>query len=184
MVVTFTGKPEEFTRDQSAKLAARFDKVGKLIDGRDEKKAHVILNKQRHLHKAEITIQLHGHSVVSAATDTGIYEALCAAVDKLESQALKLKKKWIDAKRNGGKPEPVSVTPPEESAKAARKTAPPRKPRLYRLRPAEAQKPMTAEEAVHEFGKRDRVLLFTDPETGRRGVLLRREDGHFDLVET
>jgi putative sigma-54 modulation protein len=183
MVVTFTGKPEDFTREQSAKLAARFDKAGKLIDGKDEKKAHVILSKQRHLHKAEITIQLLGHPVVSAASGSDCYEALCAAVDKLEAQALKLKKKLIDGKKNGLRAS-VAVVDEAPVAAPAKKAPAPRKPRLYRVRAAEAQKPMTAEEAMLEFTKRDRVMVFTDPESGRPGVLIRRDDGNFDLVET
>lgn len=182
MLVTFTGKPHEFTKEQAAKLATRIDKVGKLIDGRDEKKAHVILNRQRHLHKAEITINYYGNTIVGASTGTDEFAALYDAVQKLEAQTIKMRKKWIDGKRGSAKPNGIAVPA------AVTEAAPVRKkngngPRISRPKVGRAAKPMTAEEAVLEVGKRDKYFAFEDAESGRPGLLVRRDDLGFDLLE-
>lgn len=182
MLVTFTGKPHEFTKEQTAKLAARIDKIGKLIDGRNEKKAHVILNKQRHLHKAEVTINYYGTTIVGMSTGTDEFHALYDAVHKLEAQTLKMRKKWIDGKRGSEKPngEVAAAAPVVAAAKPEKR---PKMPRLYRVRLARGAKPMSAEEASLEVGKRDKYFVFEDSESGELAVLARREDGAFDLLE-
>ena len=48
---------------------------------------------------------------------------------------------------------------------------------------AQKRKPMTVEEAVMEMDKTKDYLVYWDAQTDRVSVLLRRRDGHFDLVE-
>jgi len=55
-------------------------------------------------------------------------------------------------------------------------------PRIHRIQLASRRKPMTVDEAVLEIGK-DGYLPFRDADTGSVNVLIRRVDGHFDLVE-
>ena len=45
------------------------------------------------------------------------------------------------------------------------------------------RKPMTIDEAMLEIEGRD-YLAFQDSESGSFNVLVRRRDGHFDLVES
>lgn len=183
MLVTFTGKPHEFTKEQTAKLAARIDKIGKLIDGRDEKKAHVILNKQRHLHKAEITINYYGSTIVGMSTGTDEFAALYDAVHKLEAQTLKIRKKWIDGKRGAEKPNGATGAASLPAPGGARAEKKAKTPRVYRVKFARGAKPMSAEEALLEVGKREHYFVFEDSETGDAAVLVRRDDGAFDLLE-
>jgi putative sigma-54 modulation protein len=42
---------------------------------------------------------------------------------------------------------------------------------------------MTLDEALIEMEKARDYLVYRDTETGRVNVLMRRRDGHFDLVE-
>jgi putative sigma-54 modulation protein len=42
---------------------------------------------------------------------------------------------------------------------------------------------MTLDEALLEMDARRDYLVYRDAETGRVSVLVRRRDGHFDLVE-
>jgi putative sigma-54 modulation protein len=42
---------------------------------------------------------------------------------------------------------------------------------------------MTVEEAVLEMDKSQDYLVYRDAQTDKVSVLLRRRDGHFDLVE-
>ena len=54
---------------------------------------------------------------------------------------------------------------------------------VYRVKPAQKRKPMTVEEAMLEMDKTREYLVYRDAQTDRVNVLLRRRDGHFDLVE-
>ena len=52
MKITYTGRQVELAPAQLKKLETRFAKVGKLLDGRRECEAHVILSLERHFHQA------------------------------------------------------------------------------------------------------------------------------------
>jgi putative sigma-54 modulation protein len=54
---------------------------------------------------------------------------------------------------------------------------------VYKIKPAQRRKPMTVEEAVLEMDKSQDYLVYRDAQTDKVSVLLRRRDGHFDLVE-
>ena len=56
MKITYTGRQVELAPAQLKKLEAKFAKVGKLLDGKREREAHVMLSLERHLHHAEITV--------------------------------------------------------------------------------------------------------------------------------
>ncbi|MBY0507142.1 MAG: HPF/RaiA family ribosome-associated protein [Bryobacteraceae bacterium] len=189
MQIAYTGKPHDLTKEQSDRLTLRLTKLGKLIDGKmvdgksKEKKAHFILSQQRHLTKAEITLHYYGHDLIGIATHADKFRALSDALEKLEHQVQKLRQKWIDSKHleTSIKVKPV-LDPASENGKTKTK-AKPAKPRLYRVRFGEAPKPMLPEEAVLEVAKRDNYFVFEDTENGGFSVLVRRPDGHFDLIE-
>jgi putative sigma-54 modulation protein len=54
---------------------------------------------------------------------------------------------------------------------------------VYRVNSHQKRKPMTLDEALMEMEKKHDFLVYRDAETGRVSVLVRRRDGHFDLVE-
>lgn len=194
MQIAYTGKPHDLSKEQSDRLTARLTKLGKLIDGKmvngksTEKKAHFILSQQRYLAKAEITMHYYGHDLVGMATHADKFHALNEALDKLEHQALKLRQKWLDAKHHEGSLKALPIVETADSlpngppAKAKTKSVKSAKPRIYRVRHKDASKPMLAEEAVLEIGKRDNYFVFENPEGGF-GVLIRRPDGNFDLIQ-
>src|SRR5215510_1439710 len=64
MKITYTGRQVELAPAQLKKLEAQFGKIGKLLDGRRECEAHVILSLERHLHHAEATVNYYGHPLV------------------------------------------------------------------------------------------------------------------------
>ena len=191
MQIAYTGKPNDLTKEQSDRLTLRLTKLGKLIDGKmvdgksKEKKAHFILTSQRRLCKAEITLHYYGHDLVGVGTHAEQFRALSEALDKVEHQVLKLRQKYLDSKHAAESlkqkliVETVDQVAPPRKVKAPK----PAKPRLYRVRYGEAPKPMLPEEAVLEVGKRDNYFVFEDTENGGFSVLIRRPDGHFDLVE-
>jgi putative sigma-54 modulation protein len=180
MKITYTGRQVELAPAQLKKLEARFAKVGKLLDGRRESEAHVILSLERHLHQAEVTVNYFNHKFVGIGSNTDLFQAIHAAVEKLEKQAIKQRRKWRDTKRTPHKGE-VSEAEPASAAKAPPEPAPER--RVHRVNHHQKRKPMTLDEAVLEMDNTRDYLVYRDAETDRVSVLVRRRDGHFDLVE-
>jgi putative sigma-54 modulation protein len=181
MKITYTGKSGELLQQQQQKLDAKFAKIAKLLDGRGgEKEAHVILSSERHLHNAEITVNYYDHAMVGAASEADEFTSICNAVDKLEKQILKQRAKWRDTKRNGTAKAAVSAE--TEAAAGENPEAPAAPARVFRVPARPDNKPMTVEEALIEIDDRD-YLVYRDAESDRVAVLLRRRDGHFDLIE-
>ena len=180
MKITYTGRQVELVPAQLRKLEARFAKIGKLLDGREERDAHVVLSLERKTHKAEATIHYYNHQLVGLGANTDLFTAIHLATEKLEKQCVKARTKWRDAKRvprksspevETEKPSPGEVEPENEGRQ------------VHRVKPAQKRKPMTVEEAVLEMDKTKDYLVYRDAQTDKVNVLLRRRDGNFDLVE-
>jgi putative sigma-54 modulation protein len=177
MKITYTGRQVELAPAQLKKIEARFAKVGKLLDGREQSEAHVILSLERHLHQAEITANYHNHQLVGASSSADLFTAIHSAVEKLEKQAIKVRAKWRETKRVPRKEEPVAE--PETALEPEPETT----RQIFRINHHEKRKPMTLEEALLEMEKGGDYLVYRDAQTDRVSVLLRRRDGNFDLVE-
>lgn len=182
MKILYTGRQVELAPAQLKKLEQRFAKVGKLLDGREEREAHVVVALERHLHNVEITVNYHDHQLVDAGSDSDLFTALNLAIEKLEKQALKVREKWRDNKRQPRKEAAAAAAPGEEEIPPEPET----EGRIFRVDHHEKRKPMTVEEAVLEMEKSKSLpyLVYRDSQTDRVAVLLRRRDGNFDLVET
>ena len=184
MKITYTGRQVELAPAQLKKLEARFAKIGKLLDGRSECEAHVILSLERHLHHAEATINYHHHQLVGLGSSSDLFTAIHSAAEKLEKQALKTRTKWRDTKRTPRKAEAAEIaegaTESAAEAVAAEREA---DRRVYRVNQHHKRKPMTLDEALLEMDKTRDYLVYRDAESDRVTVLVRRRDGNFDLVE-
>jgi putative sigma-54 modulation protein len=175
MKVTYTGRQVELAPAQLRKIEAQAAKLSKFLDGREEREAHLILGMERGRHRAEITVNYFDHPLVGAASSPDVFTAVHGAVEKLEKQAIKVKAKRRDNKR----------TPRQQAAEPAVSEAPPANGagRVYRIDGAGGRKPMTLDEAVLEMEDDRHYLVYNDALSGRVAVLLRRRDGHFDLIE-
>ena len=178
MKITFTGRQVELAPAQLKKLEARFAKFGKLLDGREQTEAHVILSLERHLHQAEITVNYHNHSLVGEGSNADLFTAIHAAVEKLEKQAIKVRAKWRDTQRT-----PRRETAATQAPEPAAAPEPEIERRVFRVNHHQRRKPMTLEEALLEMEKGGDYLVYRDAESDRVAVLMRRRDGNFDLVE-
>ncbi len=186
MIIHYTGKQGVFTAAQQRKIESRFAKLGKLLDrrGGQDKEAHVILTAERHLNHAEVTIKFGGHPLVGVASDVDQFAALTTALDKLEKQVLKLRAKWRDTKRAPKRDEyeeegaemagPVAAEVESEEGNVVK---------VFHLDQRANGKPMTLEEALLAMGQERDYLVYRDAQSNRLSVLLRRRDGHFNLVE-
>jgi ribosome hibernation promoting factor len=180
--ITYTGRQVELAPAQLKKLEARFAKIGKLLDGRRECEAHVILSLERHLHNAEATVNYFGHQLVGIGSNGDLFIAIHAAAEKLEKQAVKARTKWRDTKRTPHKSPSEAESEPAAPAETVADKEPER--RVFRINHHQKRKPMTLDEAMLEMDRSRDYLVYRDAETDRISVLLRRRDGNFDLVES
>ena len=103
--------------------------------------------------------------------------ALTRAIAKIQKQALKLKEKTVDRKQGARRTATVAPTPDGQLE------ASPRPPRIIAAR-RYSIKPMTAEEAALTLtSQTDQFVVFRDADTDRIGVLYKRKDGNFGLIE-
>ena len=180
MKITYTGRQVELAPAQLKKLETQFSKIGKLLDGRRECEAHVILSLERHLHHAEATVNYYGNQLAGLGSSGDLFTAIHSAAEKLEKQAVKARTKWRDTKRTPRKTN-AAAEPEPEAAPTEPEAAP--EHRVYRVNHHEKRKPMTLDEALLEMEKDRDYLVYRDADSGRISVLMRRRDGHFDLVE-
>jgi putative sigma-54 modulation protein len=179
MKITYTGRQVELAPAQLKKLEAQFAKTGKLLDGKGDCEIRVVLSVQRHLQRAEATVNYFGHELVGLATDPDLFCAIHGAAQKLEKQALKARAKWRDGKRKS--PKPGAEAAGEFVAEVAPQA--PSNVHIYHVNHHDRRKPMTLEEALLEMDDARDYMVYRDAVSDRVSVLIRRRDGHFDLVE-
>ena len=187
MNVSYKGMKQALPPKIQAKLDAKFAKLSKLLEKRGPKGAHVIITTVRHLFKAEITVQFYDHQLVAECSDPDMGTAIIDAVDKLATQAVKNREKWQERRKEKPAEKREAAPNNKKSAKAAAPAPVPdaRKgsQKIFRVKDHKENKPMTLEEAMLEMDKSKDYLVYQDSEKGRTSMLVRRRDGHFDLIE-
>jgi putative sigma-54 modulation protein len=177
MRITYTGRQVELAPAQLKKIEQRASKLGKLLDGKEEREAHVVVGLERGRHSAEMTVNYHNHPLVGEASNPDLFTAIHSAIEKLEKQAIKVRAKWRDGKRVPRK-ETMEAAPSVEPVANSNGS-----PKVYRIDHDRKHKPMTVEEAVLEMETDRDYLVYRDAKNDRVSVLVRRRDGNFDLVE-
>lgn len=183
MNISYTGVQKELPPKLQEKLDAKFAKLSKLLERRGEKEAHVVVTTERHLHHAEITVQYYDHQLVGDASDADLFVALHAALEKLEKQAMKQRDKWREKSRRSGLSEPAAEAASNDGGHADGSPAA-GDPRVFRVNHRGTRKPMTLEEALLEMEQGRDYVVYRDAEKECLSVLVRRRDGHFDLIES
>ncbi|HEY6122308.1 MAG TPA: ribosome-associated translation inhibitor RaiA [Pyrinomonadaceae bacterium] len=140
-------------------------------------RTHVIIDVEKNRHIGEIVVYWRDHTLTAKVVNADMYMALTAAIGKIEKQASKLKNKIIGRKQ-GAKRAAVVAPDPDGRLEAS-----PRPPRIIAAR-RYTVKPMTAEEAALRLtAEPDQFVVFRDADTERLGVLYKRSDGNFGLIE-
>jgi putative sigma-54 modulation protein len=183
MNVSYKGIKQELPPKNQEKLDAKFAKLAKLLDQRaGQREAHVVVTQERHLYHAEVTVQFYDRQLVSLGSDSDVFTALSGALDKLEAQAHKQVDKFRGRTRRKGDgmadltESAAPAAEPDDTEKSA--------PRIFRVKHHKDRKPMTLEEAVLEMEGDHDYLVYRDSEKQTVSVLVRRRDGHFDLIES
>jgi ribosomal subunit interface protein len=192
MKLIYSGKTKEFTPELERKMGAKLAKLSKMIEQRGEREAHVTHRVERHLHKVEIVTNVYDHSLIGEATDTDVATAFHQAIENLEKQILKMRRRWRDTHRD---PKGVraskedwenNVAPegqnPAENA-LTRDDARAIQPKIFRV-DYDGRKPMTLEEALLEMENQVDYVVYRDSDRDCLSVLVRRRDGNFDLIES
>ncbi len=138
---------------------------------------HVIIEVEKNRQIGELIVHWRDHTLAAKDINADMYMALTRAIAKIEKQALKLKKKTIDRKQGAQRTATVAPSPDGQLE------ATPRPPRIIAAR-RYSIKPMTAEEAALSLtSQTDQFVVFRDADTDRIGVLYKRKDGNFGLIE-
>ncbi|MFN0108692.1 MAG: ribosome hibernation-promoting factor, HPF/YfiA family [Blastocatellia bacterium] len=176
MKVEYTARNFTITPAIKKHINDHFKKLNTLLNGASH--AHVILTVGKHHRNiAEIVVNWQDHALTSKADTTDMYSSALQAIDKLQKQVVKLKGKIIDRSHHAksAKANAPSPVPPAEAEKDA--------PRIIRSR-RYSIKPMTPEEAVLIVQESaDQFVVFRDSDTDRIGVIYKRKDGNYGLIE-
>lgn len=191
MKVTYSGKTNEFTPQLEKKVEAKLAKLGKMIEHKGEKIAHVWHRQEKRLHKVDIKTEFYDHALIGYGSDPDLVTAVTQAIEKLDKQIVKLRNRWRDTQRDpksaraqkeNGTEQAQAPTP--ATGKAAKAVSPKvAQPRIFRVSFDESLKPMTAEEAMLVMDGKMPYFVYRDQDRSCLSVLFRRKDGHFDLIE-
>ncbi len=178
MIFEYTGRHVEMTPTIRRHVEDHFSKLDHIFND-STARAHIIIDVQKNRHIGEILLHWREHTLTATDTNADMYQALTRAIAKIEKQALKLKKKIIERK-HGAK----SVAAVATAADADGQVAPARLPvRIINAR-RYTVKPMTPEEAALSLaGDTNQFLVFRDADTNRLGVIYKRKDGNYGLIE-
>lgn len=186
MNVAYTGKLEKLYPAQTEKLEMKIAKLAKMLDGRGERQARVILSSKRGKHTVEVTVNYLNHSLVGICDGVEQFVAITGAIDKLEKQVMKLRaKRWDPHKvpkanwKDGEAPAPPVVKAALKKAETTNGTG-----KVFRVNTKAGRKPMTVDEAKLELENEGDYVVFTDAQKDCVCVLMRRADGNFDLIQS
>ena len=180
MKTSYRGLKKALPAAQKEKFDVKLAKLAKMLDGPSgEREAHVVVTSERHLHNAEITLHYLGHQMVGLDSDADLFLALCKALSKAEKQVTKQRAKW----RGKTRPSRATTKATAEPDGVAADGVSERVSRIYRVNHHERRKPLTVDEALMQMEDGRDYLVYRDADRDAVSVLLRRKDGHFDLVE-
>src|ERR1700752_1312077 len=176
MKFEYTGRHVEVSPAIRRHVEGHFKKLDHIFND-STLSTHVIIDVEKNRQIGEIVVTWRDYTLTAKDTNADMYMALTRAMAKIEKQAVKLKKKIIDRKQSGRS---VSRVAPQPDGHLE---ATPRPPRIVAARRYPV-KPMTAEEAALRLsGEADQFLVFRDSDTARLGVIYKRNDGNYGLIE-
>jgi putative sigma-54 modulation protein len=199
MKLIYSGKTKDFTPELEEKIGAKLAKVGKLIEQRGEREAYVTHHMERHLHKTEIILKVYDHSLIGEGADPDLTTSLCGAVENIEKQIVKLRNRWRDTHRDAkgvrdskeNWTEDASTEPslagskqPQTSPGLVNGKPGNGRPKIFKVNYDDGRKPMTLEEAIIEMENGEDYVVYRDVDASSISVLVRRPDGHYDLIQS
>jgi putative sigma-54 modulation protein len=171
--LTITGRHIEITDALRDHLTEKLEHACKLLDKISS--THVTLAVEKNRHLAEVVVQAHGATLQAKEETHDMYSSIDLAVEKIQTQAKRLKEKIKDRKHLA---EPAAAALEVEDEDEV----PPRS-QVY-VAETFAPKPLSVNEAVESLLSRpDLFLVFHNAKNGLVNVLYKRGDGNFGLVQ-
>jgi putative sigma-54 modulation protein len=150
--------------------------------------AQAVLTREKHRHRADITLHTRGEKFLHGVGNTGSWQASVAdAIEKITQQAHKVKGKWQERKRRRSVKGAPVVGEMREPASVTAAGPRPERVRMPRILRASRQtiRTMSVSDAARQIDvDGDGVVVFRDPVTSVLNVLYRRRNGELTLVET
>lgn len=161
----------EYATDKFTRAQRFFERIIKIqVEFSEERNPRV-----RNRHRVEVTVKTPGETLRASGAAGDYFTAIDQAAERLEAQVRKFKERLIHRSHradNSHEAFQVATTEGDEG------------PTIVRQRQIE-MKPMTPEEAVLELDTNGlQFLLFTNAETMGTGVLYRKPDGTYGLIES
>ncbi|MGH9470841.1 MAG: ribosome hibernation-promoting factor, HPF/YfiA family [Terriglobia bacterium] len=175
MRIEYTGRHMDVTPDLRLYTEERLQKLTRVL--RDHCSIHVILEAAKHRRIAEVTLKWRDHTLVGLEETTDPRSSINGALDKLETQAVRLlQRRWtVKRKRRPTSAVTLNVLMGE------RKTDEKRTVLATETVPI---KPLSVEEAIETLGEAGReVVVFRNLATERVNVVYQRHDGRLMLIE-
>jgi len=157
----------------------KLDRLDRYVD--NPAKANVVLTVEKFRHMADINISADGF-VVNGHEETGdMYSAIDMALDKIEKQIIKNKKKY--KKRRSAAAKSKMSRYEEAETTAAPDVDSDTASRIATINTIDF-KPMDIEEAVLQMDLiKDAFLVFTNSNSEEVNVLYRLKDGNYGLIQ-
>ena len=193
-----TGRHVDITPALRRLVEGKLAKLERLLNHR-ALSAHAVLTREKHRHRADITLHARGEKFLHGVGNTTAWEtSIAQAIEKITQQAQKVKGKW-EARKNSARgdrtPEesPIALASPEavdvRPVDGARRRLPgpagdrARMPPIMRTS-RQTIRPMSVADAARAVDTgSDGVVVFRDVETATVSVLYRRRDGELTLVQ-
>ena len=179
MKITYTGRQVELRSSAVEEARGPVCQDRQTAGWQGEREAHVVLSLERQLHKAEATINYYDHQLVGVGSAARSVHCHSRRRGEAGKAGVKARTKWRDAKRTPRKSAPEAET--EKTQPSSRRPS---------GASAGATRQAASEAQAHDAGGSHArnghthdYLVYRDAETDRVSVLVRRRDGHFDLVE-
>lgn len=157
----------------------KLDRFDKYVD--NPAKANVVLTVEKFRHIADINISGDGFVATGHEETSDMYSAIDMALDKLEKQIIKNKKKFKKLRSTAARSkmfryEVAGITAPGDMEQEAGL-------RTVRIKNIE-YKPMDVDEAALQMDLiKDNFLVFTNAQTEKVNVLYRLKDGSYGLIQ-
>ncbi|HEX8179462.1 MAG TPA: ribosome-associated translation inhibitor RaiA [Pyrinomonadaceae bacterium] len=175
MKFEYTGRHMDVTPAIRRHVEEHFSKIDHIFNDTTAS-AHIIIEVEKNRQMGEVLVHWREHTLTARDINADMYQALTRAIAKIEKQAIKLKKKIIERKQSA--PALATLAPDNGRVEAAE-----RGPRIINARRYNI-KPMTPEEAALRLSEdSNQFLVFRDADTSRVGVLYKRKDGNYGLIE-
>ena len=143
MRLELTGRHVDITPASGASSTPSSAKLERLLND-SAVSAQVVLTREKHRHRADITLHARGEKFLHGVGDADSWEpSLTPAIDKIAQQAQKVKGKWQERKRRG-----ASGARPRRSARGAAAAAP--RPRAGARARADAARSCAPSRQTHQ----------------------------------